>query len=112
MYLMRNMKIQDKIMIDSKLDHNRDLEFITLSITGTIQASTIEELRQVFDPFSNEQSTLIDVGPCVAQKIINEHGGQLDVRQDKSGHVMFVITLPVSRESEEVSRQWEMRTGS
>ncbi len=112
MYLMRNMKTQDKITIDSKLDHNRDHEFISLSIMGNTHAFTTEELRQVFDPFSIEQSTLIDVGPCVAQKIINEHGGHLDVRQDKSGHVTFVMTLPVSRESEEVNTRWGMRTGS
>ena len=112
MYLMRTMKIQDKIIIDSKLDHNRDHESISLSIAGNTQAFTTEELRQVFDPFSIEQSTLIDVGPCVAQKIINEHGGHLDVRQDKNGHVTFVMTLPVSRESEEVNTRWGMRTGS
>jgi signal transduction histidine kinase len=112
LYLMRNMNPQDKITIDSKLDHNHNQEFISLSITGSTRAFTAEELRQVFDPFSLEQSTLIDVGPCVAQKIINEHGGHLDVRQDRKGHVTFVMTLPVSRESEEVNTQWGRRTGS
>jgi nitrogen-specific signal transduction histidine kinase len=75
-------------------------------------ALTVEELRQLFDPFSAEQSTLIDVGPCVARKIIDEHGGNLDVRQDKNGLTIFVITLPVSRESVEVNTRWGMRTGS
>jgi signal transduction histidine kinase len=36
MYLMPNMKVHDKILIDSKLDHDRDHEFISLSITGNI----------------------------------------------------------------------------
>jgi nitrogen-specific signal transduction histidine kinase len=108
MYLIHNMKSHDKILIDSKLDH----EFISLSITGNIHALSTEELRHVFDPFSIEQSTLIDVGPCVARKIIDEHGGHLEVRQDKSGHATFVMTLPVSRESEEVNTRWGMRTGS
>lgn len=112
MYLMHNMKVNDKILIDSKLGHDRDHEFISLSITGNIHALTTEELRQVFDPFSIEQSTLIDVGPCVARKIIDEHGGHLEVQQDKSGHATFVMTFPVSRESEEVNTQWTMRTGS
>jgi len=112
MYLMPNMKVHDKILIDSKLDHDRDHEFISLSITGNIHALTPEELRQVFDPFSIEQSTLIDVGPCVARKIIDEHGGHLEVQQDKSGHATFVMTFPVSRESEEVNTRWTMRTGS
>jgi K+-sensing histidine kinase KdpD len=106
------MKNDDKIVIDTKLDHHRDHEFIILSVTGKTHALTSEELKQVFDPFSIEQTTLIDVGPCVAQKIINEHGGQLDVRTDNSGHVTFVMTLPVSQESEEVNTSWGMRTGS
>ena len=108
MYLIHNMKAHDKILIDSKLDH----EFISLSITGNIHALSTEELRHVFDPFNIEQSTLIDVGPCVARKIIDDHGGHLEVRQDKSGHATFVMTLPVSRESEEVNTRWGMRTGS
>jgi K+-sensing histidine kinase KdpD len=106
------MKSHDKIFIDSKLEQDHDQEFISLSITGKMCALTTEELRQVFDPFSAEQSTLIDVGPCVARKIIDEHGGQLDVRQDKNGQATFVMMLPVSRESEEVNTRWGMRTGS
>jgi K+-sensing histidine kinase KdpD len=109
---MQNMKNQDKIIIDSKLDQTKDQESIILSIAGKMCGLTTEELRHVFDPFCAEQSTLIDVGPCVARKIINEHGGRLDVRQDKNGQTTFVMTLPVSRESEEVNARWGTRTGS
>jgi signal transduction histidine kinase len=112
MYLMQNMKNQDKIIIDSKLNHTKHQEFIILSISGKICGLTSDELRHVFDPFSADQSTLIDVGPCVARKIIDEHGGHLDVRQDKNGQTTFVMTLPVSRESEEVDARWGTRTGS
>ncbi|MGH8068584.1 MAG: histidine kinase dimerization/phospho-acceptor domain-containing protein [Candidatus Entotheonellia bacterium] len=111
-YLMHNMKSQDKILINSKLDHDHDREFISVTITGKMCALTAEELRQLFDPFSTEQSTLVDVGPCVARKIIDEHGGTLDVRQDKNGYGTFVMTLPVSRESVEVNTRWGMHTGS
>ena len=112
MYLIHNLKSYDKILIDSKLDRDRDQEFISLSITGNMCALTTEELGQVFDPFSTERSTLIDVGPCVARKIVDQHGGHLEVRQDKNGQATFVMTLPVSRESEEVNTQWGTRTGS
>jgi nitrogen-specific signal transduction histidine kinase len=111
-YLMHNMKSSDKISIISRLDHDHEQDYISVIITGRVFTLTDEELRQIFEPFSAEQSTLIDVGPCVARKIIDEHGGHLDVRQDKNGHTMFVITLPASRESLEVNTRWEMRTGS
>jgi nitrogen-specific signal transduction histidine kinase len=111
-FLMHNMKSHDKILINSKLDHDHDQEFISVTITGKMCALTAEELRHLFDPFSTEQSTLVDVGPCVARKIIDEHGGTLDVRQDKDGYGTFVMTLPVSRESVEVNTRWGMHTGS
>jgi nitrogen fixation/metabolism regulation signal transduction histidine kinase len=109
---MHNMKSQEKITISSKFDHENDQEFISVCISGKMCVLTAEELHQLFDPFSMEQSTLVDVGPCVARKIIDEHGGNLDVRQDKNGQTTFVITLPVSRESLEVNTRWGMRTGS
>jgi nitrogen-specific signal transduction histidine kinase len=111
-YLMHNMKSQEKIMINSKIDHDHDREFISIAITGKMCVLTAEELRQLFDPFSMEQSTLIDVGPCVARKIIDEHGGQLDVQQDKNGHTTFMMSLPVLHESLEVNTRWGMHTGS
>jgi len=111
-YLMHNMKSHDKILINSKLDHDHDQEFISVTLAGKMSALTAEELRQLFDPFSTEQSTLVDVGPCVARKIIDEHGGTMEVRQDKKDYAMFVISLPVSRESVEVNTRWGMHTGS
>jgi signal transduction histidine kinase len=111
-YLMHNMKSQDNISINSKLDHHDNQECISVAIVGKMCTLTAEELRQLFDPFSTEPSTLIDVGPCVARKIIDDHGGNLDVRQDSNGHVTFVMTLPVSHESVEVHTPWGMRTGS
>ncbi len=111
-YLMHNMKSQDKVLISSTLDQDHDQESILVAITGKMCTLSPEDLRQLFDPFSTEQSTLIDVGPCVARKIIDEHGGKFDVRQDSNGHVTFVITLPVSRESVEVNTRWGMHTGS
>jgi nitrogen-specific signal transduction histidine kinase len=111
-YFMHSMKGHDKILINSKLDHDRDQEFILVTITGKMCPLTAEELRQLFDPFSTEQSTLVDVGPCVARKIIDEHGGTLEVQQDKNGYGTFVMTLPVSRESMEVNTRWGMHTGS
>jgi nitrogen-specific signal transduction histidine kinase len=111
-YLMRNMKSHDNILINSKLDHDQDQELISVTLTGKMSALTAEELCQLFDPFGTEQSTLIDIGPCVARKIIDEHGGALEIRQDKKDCATFVISLPVSHKSVEVNTRWGMHTGS
>ena len=54
-------------------------EWVSVILTGKGRKLFPEEFQQLFDPFCMEQSTIIDVGPCVSQKIIEEHGGRLDV---------------------------------
>jgi signal transduction histidine kinase len=66
-------------------------------ITGVGCRLSDAELHKLFDPFNIEEGNLIDVGPYIAQKIIEEHGGHLKVRQVKDGQTTFMISLPVSR---------------
>jgi signal transduction histidine kinase len=96
-YLMNNMDSNGKIQIASSI---RQTEYYDKSIYITITGSGCRlsdvELQQLFDPFNVEDSNLIDVGPCIAQKIIEEHGGHLNVRQAKDDQTTFVVSLPVS----------------
>jgi signal transduction histidine kinase/CheY-like chemotaxis protein len=97
-YLMSNMESAGMIVISSNISHSEDHDkSIHITITGIGCRLSDTELQQLFDPFNREQSNLIDVGPSIAQKIIEEHGGHLDVRREKDGHATFVISLPVSR---------------
>jgi nitrogen-specific signal transduction histidine kinase len=97
-YLMSNMNITGKIAISSNVGLSEYYDkSICIMITGIGCRLPDTELQQLFDPFNIEQSNLIDVGPCIAQKIIEEHGGHLNVRQAKDGYTTFVISLPVSR---------------
>jgi hypothetical protein len=52
-----------------------------------------EELRSIFDPIQVVQENLIDVGPCVSQRIVEAFGGQLEARQGRH-EVSFTATLP------------------
>src|SRR5262249_52841318 len=97
LYLIHNLKSTGKIMLSAKITQEKDNnESIAITISGIDCRLSNEDLQQLFDPFSSEQSILIDVGPCIAQKIIEEHGGHLAVRQDKDGSVTFAIALPLA----------------
>jgi two-component system sensor histidine kinase AtoS len=97
-YLMSNMKSTGKIVISSNVGRSEHYDkSICITITGISCMLPDTELQQLFDPFNIEESNLIDVGPCIAQKIIEEHGGHLNVRQAKDGYTTFMISLPVSR---------------
>lgn len=56
-----------------------------------------EEIERLFDPFASEHNTLVDVGPCVSQKIIEEHQGLLDVEYKANRDLIFVISLPPAK---------------
>jgi nitrogen-specific signal transduction histidine kinase len=96
-YLMSNMNSTGKIVTSSNFGQSEYYDkCICITITGIGCRVLDTELQQLFDPFNIEESNLIDVGPCIAQKIIEEHGGHLNVRQAKDGQTTFVILLPVS----------------
>ena len=49
-----------------------------------------------FDPIQVVQGNLIDVGPCVSQRIIEAQGGRLDAKQGR-GDVSFTASLAAAR---------------
>jgi two-component system sensor histidine kinase FlrB len=97
-FLRQGMEEEDKVLVSSRYGlptgHSNSGEWVSITLTGKGRRLSDEEMQQLFDPFCMEQSTLIDVGPCVSQKIIEEHGGHLHVHQEKTGDTSFVIVLP------------------
>ena len=53
-----------------------------------------EELQAIFDPIQVVQENLIDVGPCVSQRIIESLGGRLAPNRPRE--VSFTASLPAS----------------
>jgi nitrogen fixation/metabolism regulation signal transduction histidine kinase len=115
LYLMRTMKSTGKVVISSHTDRPDSHDgSISVTITGLGCRISKAESQQLLDPFGMEQFDVIDVGPCIAQKIIEEHGGQLDVRreQGKDCGIAFVIVLPVSKALLEGHTSWAMDNAS
>ncbi len=67
---------------------------VCLSLTGSQVKIEPGEIERLFDPFASEHNTLVDVGPSVSQKILEEHDGQLDVQYESNGDLTFIISLP------------------
>jgi nitrogen-specific signal transduction histidine kinase len=112
-FLMNSMDSTGKVTISSNLSQSKDhKEFIHIAIIGISCRLSDSELQQLFDPFNIEPSNVIDIGPSIAQKIIEEHGGQLDVRRGKDGNATFIISLPVSRKPQEGHMPWGIDSAS
>ena len=111
MFLLQDTGAGSKLLVSSAVrrqgPHDEPGEWVYIILTGKGRKLPAEELQQLFDPFCMDQNTLVDVGPCVSQKIIEEHGGYLEVRQEKHGDTTFVIALPVAQEATEVNTPWK-----
>ncbi|HKZ05793.1 MAG TPA: GAF domain-containing protein [Methylomirabilota bacterium] len=91
-YLLRKTPSQDaKLSVSvSRLDKEDRVRITVASRTADVRA---DELHRIFDPIQVVQENLIDVGPCVSQRIIEAQGGRLEARQGRA-EVAFTAQLP------------------
>ena len=96
-YLLRKTPGADaKIALSiSRLTGEDRLRLTVASRTAEVRA---EELRSIFDPIRVVQESVLDVGPCVSQRIVEAQGGRLDVKQGR-GEVSFTATLVAATQS-------------
>ncbi len=94
-YLLRKTPGQDaKIAV--AISHPAAAEPLQITVASRTADVKPDELRVIFDPIQVVQESLIDVGPCVSQRIVEAHGGHLDVKQGRAD-VSFTATLPVTK---------------
>jgi len=94
-YLLRKTPGQDaKIAV--AISHAAPADPLQITLASRTAEVKPDELRAIFDPIQVVQESLIDVGPCVSQRILEAHGGHLDVKQGRA-EVSFTATLPVTQ---------------
>jgi len=94
-YLLRKTPGQEaKIAV--AISHVAAAEPLQITLASRTAEVKPEELRVIFDPIQVVQENLIDVGPCVSQRILEAHGGHLDIKQERA-EVSFTATLPVTQ---------------
>jgi len=94
-YLLRKTPgAEAKIAVSlSRLDADDRVRVTVASRSAEVRA---EELRGIFDPIQVVQENLIDVGPCVSQRIVEAQGGRLDAKQGR-GDVSFTASLVAAK---------------
>ena len=53
-----------------------------------------EALEQIFEPYYSTKETGIGLGLPLTKKIIEEHGGQIEVESEVGIGTSFIVTLP------------------
>lgn len=78
--------------LDVNLLPNGDL--IEIEFTDTGIGILPEALEQIFEPYYSTKETGIGLGLPLTKKIIEEHGGQIEVESEVGIGTSFIVTLP------------------
>jgi nitrogen fixation/metabolism regulation signal transduction histidine kinase len=93
-YLLRKTPATEaKIAVS--ISHLASEDRVRLTVASRTAEVRPEELQAIFDPIQVVQENLIDVGPCVSQRILESQGGRLEAKQARS-EVSFTASLPAA----------------
>lgn len=84
------------VSIDSVTDGSRgSFTHIEISIKDTGQGISKEALGKIFEPFRTTKNGGMGLGLTISRKIIEQHGGHIDVESAIGRGTTFVVKLPV-----------------
>lgn len=75
-------------------------EFVNLIVSDTGRGMTEEQLKQAFEPFYTTRSQGLGLGLSYAKRVIEEHGGNLELVSNPGSGVTAKINLPLEEEKE------------
>lgn len=75
---------------------NKD-EFASITVLDTGRGITAEHLPNIFRPFYTTKGNGTGLGLSLARRIVEEHGGRIEVSSTVGKGTKFVVTLPMRR---------------
>jgi signal transduction histidine kinase len=78
----------------------KNTHFIEIGITDTGRGIPETQIKNIFTPFFSTKSGGSGLGLTVAERIIHDHGGALEVESAPGRGSTFIIRLPVSSPSQ------------
>jgi signal transduction histidine kinase len=90
----------DKTEIDSRVVSNEIKEIISNKLVVIVKFADTgsgvdrENLENIFDPFFTKKSKGTGLGLSISQRIVQEHGGEINVESDTGKGSVFSIYLP------------------
>jgi PAS domain S-box-containing protein len=87
-----------QVVIRGDTVRGEEAEFQRISVIDNGPGIPANVFPKLFRPFFTTKAKGTGLGLAVVQKIIVQHGGQVEVRNRPEGGAEFVVTLPVPRE--------------
>ena len=90
-----------RVVLRGETVRTGDSGFQRITVTDNGPGITDEALPQLFRPFFTTKPQGTGLGLAVVQKIVVQHGGQVEARNRPEGGAAFIVTLPQWRASTE-----------
>ncbi|MGA7791856.1 MAG: ATP-binding protein [Candidatus Acidiferrales bacterium] len=88
-----------RVIIRGEMDKSGPLPGQRISITDNGPGIPAEALTKIFMPFYTTKANGTGLGLAVVQKIIVQHGGSIEARNQPLGGAEFIVWLPFVREN-------------
>ena len=88
-----------RVIIRGEIDNSGSLQGQRILISDNGPGIPAESLTRIFMPFYTTKAHGTGLGLAVVQKIIVQHGGSVEARNQQLGGAEFVVWLPFEREN-------------
>jgi PAS domain S-box-containing protein len=86
-----------RVVVRGEVVHGEEAGFQRISVCDNGPGISPSVLPKLFRPFYTTKAKGTGLGLAVVQKIIVQHGGQVEVRNRPEGGAEFIVTLPMPR---------------
>jgi PAS domain S-box-containing protein len=90
-----------KVLIRGEMARGESAGVQRITVFDNGPGITVEAARKLFRPFFTTKPKGTGLGLAVVQKIIVQHGGQVEARNRPEGGAAFIVTLPVHQRTDE-----------
>ncbi len=86
------------IVISASMEQSGERDMVTITVSDSGDGISAEHLPRIFDPFFTTKSEGTGLGLAIVHRIIDDHGGTIDVQSERGKGTVVKITLPTAAE--------------
>jgi nitrogen fixation/metabolism regulation signal transduction histidine kinase len=87
-----------RVEVRGTIDHTPGGDFQRIAVSDNGPGIATDDLSRIFVPFYTTKANGTGLGLAIVQKIIVQHGGAVEVRNQAQGGAEFIVSLPLSRQ--------------
>ncbi|HUE43020.1 MAG TPA: ATP-binding protein [Candidatus Sulfotelmatobacter sp.] len=99
-------KTAGRVSVRGEIVRGGDAPSQRITVQDNGSGISADAMPSLFHPFFTTKARGTGLGLAVVQKIILQHGGQIEARNHPSGGAVFIVTLPVRRAQAGEAVEW------